>query len=104
MAQSRSNNTTLLSEQERESAAGPGGELRAGPDLHHREDHLRLLPQQRGGAELRRQPAGGRLHAALQTRTQLSGTSLSDFYQEQSKLTVKRSEAKRENIGAALIS
>uniref|UniRef100_A0A672HXI1 Tensin 1b n=1 Tax=Salarias fasciatus TaxID=181472 RepID=A0A672HXI1_SALFA len=39
--------------------------------LHHREDYLRLLPQQRGGAELRRQTAGGGLHAALQTWTQL---------------------------------
>lgn len=64
----------LFVRQECESAAGPGGELRAGPDLHHRENHLRLLPQQCGGAELRCQPAGGRLHAALQTRPQLPGT------------------------------
>lgn len=64
----------LFVRQECESDAGPGGELRAGPDLHHRENHLRLLPQQCGGAELRCQPAGGRLHAALQTRPQLPGT------------------------------
>lgn len=31
--------------QEHESATGPGWELRAGPDLHHREDHFCLLPQ-----------------------------------------------------------
>lgn len=57
--------------QECESAAG---ELRAGPDLHHRENHLRLLPQRRGGAELCRQPARSGLHAAFQTWTQLPGT------------------------------
>lgn len=66
--------TSLTSLQECKSSSGPGGELRAGLDLHHREDHLRLLPQQRGGAELRCQPEGGRLHAALQTRPQLPGT------------------------------
>lgn len=59
--------------QEHESATGPGWELRAGPDLHHREDHFRLLPQQRGRAELCSQPAGGRLHAALQTWPKLPG-------------------------------
>lgn len=59
--------------QEHESATGPGWELRAGPDLHHGEDHFRLLPQQRGRAELCSQPAGGRLHAALQTRPKLPG-------------------------------
>lgn len=61
-------------EQERESAAVPGGELRAGPALHHREDHRRLVPQRRRGAQLCRQPARGRLHAALQTWPQLPGT------------------------------
>lgn len=62
--------------QERESAAVAGRELRAGPDLHHRAHHLCLLPRQCGGAELRLQPARGRLHAALQTRPQLPGTHL----------------------------
>lgn len=66
--------TLLTSLQEHESSSGPGGKLRAGFALHHREDHLRLLPRQRGGAELRRQSEGGRLHAALQTRPQLPGT------------------------------
>lgn len=60
--------------QERESAAGSGGELWAGPDLHHRENYCHLLPKRCGGAELRCQPAGGRDHAALQTWTKLPGT------------------------------
>lgn len=59
--------------QEHESATGPGWELWAGPDLHHREDHFCLLPQQCGRAELCSQPAGGCLHAALQTRPKLPG-------------------------------
>lgn len=63
----------LLVRQEHESAAGPGWELRAGPDLHHREDHFCLLPQQRGRAELCSQPAGGCLNAALQAWPKLPG-------------------------------
>lgn len=62
-----------LAVQEHESATGPGRELRAGPDLHHREDHFCVLPQQRGRAELCSQPAGGCFHAALQTRPKLPG-------------------------------
>lgn len=65
---------TLFLRQEREPAAGAGRELRAGPGLHHRADHLCLLPRQRGRAELRLQPAGGGLHAALQARPELPGT------------------------------
>lgn len=64
--------------QEHESAAGPGWELRAGPDLHHREDHFCFLPQQRGRAELCSQPAGGCLHAALQARPKLPGILFSN--------------------------
>ena len=60
--------------QDAEPHAGPGPELRGGPGLHHGADHLRLLPQLGGGAELRRQSAWGGHHAALQTRTALPGT------------------------------
>lgn len=59
--------------QEHKSATGPGWELWAGPDLHHREDHFCLLPQQRGRAELCSQPARGCFHAALQTWPKLLG-------------------------------
>ena len=61
--------------QDGEPHAGPGRELRGGPGLHHGADHLRLLPQLGGGAELCRQPARGGHHAALQTRKQLPGTA-----------------------------
>lgn len=62
--------------QEPECGAGHGGELRGGPGLHHREDHLSQLPYQWRGAQLQQQPEGGGCHAALQARRALPGETL----------------------------
>lgn len=50
-----------------------GAPLWLRPDLHHREDHLRLLPAQAGGAEISAQPEGGGSHAHVQTSGQIPG-------------------------------
>lgn len=53
-----------------------GAPLRLRPDLHHREDHLRLLPPEAGGAEIPAQPEGGGGHAEVQAPGQVPGESV----------------------------
>lgn len=53
-----------------------GAALRLWPDVHHREDHLRLLPAKVGGAAIPSEPEGGGRHAQVQTPGQISGKGI----------------------------
>lgn len=53
-----------------------GAALRLRPDVHHREDYLRLLPAKVGGAALPSEPEGGGCHAQVQTPGQISGKGI----------------------------
>ena len=53
--------------------ARDGAPLRLRPDVHHGEDHLRVLPPEAGGAEIPSEPEGGGGHAEVQTPGQIPG-------------------------------
>lgn len=50
-----------------------GAALRLRPDIHHRKDHLCLLPTKVGGAAIPSESEGGGRHAQVQTPGQISG-------------------------------